>query len=67
LAATDGQRISGARFRPRPPPSGRLAHGDGELIGLTHQTATLDTAGTMLALTLINKEHATVGTQVTVT
>ena len=38
-----------------------------ELIGLTHQTATLDTAGTILALTLINKEHATPGTQVTVT
>jgi vanillate/3-O-methylgallate O-demethylase len=35
-------------------------------IGLTHQTATLDTAGTILALTLINKEHATPGTEVTV-
>ena len=44
-----------------------LAGGDGNLIGLTHQTATLDTAGTILALTLINKEHATPGTQVTVT
>ena len=44
-----------------------LADGDGDLIGLTHQTATLDTAGTILALTLINKEHATPGTQVTVT
>jgi hypothetical protein len=39
----------------------------GDLIGLTHQTATLDTAGTVLALTLINKEHAVPGTQVTVT
>src|SRR5215472_1822282 len=29
----------------------------GTLVGLTHQTATLDTAGTILALTLINKEH----------
>lgn len=37
------------------------------IIGLTPQTATLDTAGTILALTLINKEHATPGTQVTVT
>jgi glycine cleavage system aminomethyltransferase T len=42
------------------------ADGHGDLIGLTHQTATLDTAGTILALTLINKEHATPGTQVTV-
>ncbi|MGH3249252.1 MAG: hypothetical protein ACRDOI_24020 [Trebonia sp.] len=44
-----------------------LPNGDGGLIGLTHQTATLDTAGTILALSLINKEHATPGTQVTVT
>jgi vanillate/3-O-methylgallate O-demethylase len=44
-----------------------LANGNGDLIGLTHQTATLDTAGTILALTLINKEHAAPGTQVTVT
>ena len=36
-----------------------LAGGNGDLIGLTHQTATFDTAGTVLALTLINKEHAT--------
>jgi hypothetical protein len=53
------------------PASGRLADpladGGGDLIGLTHQTATLDTAGTILALTLINKEHAAPGTQVTVT
>ncbi len=38
-----------------------------ELTGLTHQTATLDPPGAILALTLIDKEHATVGTQVTVT
>ena len=44
-----------------------LVNGTGDLIGLTHQTATLDTAGTILALTLINKEHAVPGTQVTVT
>ena len=44
-----------------------LADGDGSLIGLTHQTATLDTAGTILALTLISKEHAAPGTEVTVT
>ena len=44
-----------------------LASSPGSLVGLTHQTATLDTAGTVLALTLINKEHATPGTEVTVT
>ena len=43
-----------------------LANGNGDLIGLTHQTATLDMAGTVLALTLLNKEHAAPGTQVTV-
>jgi glycine cleavage system aminomethyltransferase T len=42
------------------------ADGHADLIGLTHQTATLDTAGTILALTLINKDHATPGTQVMV-
>ena len=35
--------------------------------GLTHQTATLDTAGTILALTLVDREQAAPGTQVTVT
>jgi vanillate/3-O-methylgallate O-demethylase len=44
-----------------------LANDSGDLIGLTHQTATLDTSGTVLALVLINREHATPGTQVTVT
>ena len=44
-----------------------LAGDPGPLVGLTHQTATLDTAGTVLALTLIGQEHATPGTQVTVT
>jgi vanillate/3-O-methylgallate O-demethylase len=39
----------------------------GTLVGLTHQTATLDTAGTILALTLLDKEHAAPGTEVTVT
>jgi glycine cleavage system aminomethyltransferase T len=44
-----------------------LASDPGTLVGLTHQTATLDTAGTVLALSLINKEHAAPGTEVTVT
>jgi vanillate/3-O-methylgallate O-demethylase len=38
----------------------------GERLG-AHQTATVDTAGTVLALTLINKERAVPGTEVTVT
>ena len=37
----------------------------GELVGLTHQTATIDTAGTILALTLIDKKYAEPGTEVT--
>ncbi len=56
-----------ATTSPTPGTAWNVADGDGDLIGLTHQTATLDTAGTILALTLINKEHATPGTQVTVT
>ena len=61
LGDDDGYYLTYARHRVE------LANGDGSLIGLTHQTATLDTAGTILALTLINKEHAAPGTQVTVT
>jgi len=38
----------------------------GALVGMTHQTATIDTAGTILALTLIDNEYATPGTEVTV-
>jgi glycine cleavage system aminomethyltransferase T len=57
----DGYYLTYARHRVE------LADGDGSLIGLTHQTATLDTAGTILALSLVNKEHAVPGTQVTVT
>lgn len=61
LGADHGYYLTYARHRVE------LAGGNGELIGLTHQTATLDTAGTILALTLINREHATAGTRVTVT
>jgi glycine cleavage system aminomethyltransferase T len=61
LGAGHGYYLTYARHRVE------LANGDGSLIGLTHQTATLDTAGTILALTLINKDQATPGTQVTVT
>lgn len=38
----------------------------GTLAGLTHQTATIDTAGTILALSLIDKRYAEPGTEVTV-
>ena len=38
----------------------------GTLAGLTHQTATIDTVGTILALTLIDKRYAEPGTEVTV-
>ena len=39
---------------------------DGELAGFTYQTATLDPAGTILSLSLINTQHAAPGTEVTV-
>jgi vanillate/3-O-methylgallate O-demethylase len=39
----------------------------GELVGLTHQAATIDTVGTILSLTLIDKKYAEPGTEVTVT
>ena len=45
----------------------RVEAADGTLAGLTHQTATLDGAGTILALTLIDKRYAGPGTEVTVT
>lgn len=38
----------------------------GELVGLTHQSATVDPAGTVLSLTLIDKTYAEPGTEVTV-
>ncbi|GLZ06116.1 glycine cleavage system protein T [Actinomadura sp. NBRC 104412] len=36
------------------------------LVGLTHQTATIDGTGTLLSLTLIDKQYAEPGTEVTV-
>lgn len=60
LGADDGYYLTYARHRVELP-------GSTQLIGLTHQTATLDTAGTILALSLINREYATPSTQVTVT
>ncbi len=36
-------------------------------MGLTHQTGTVDSVGTILSLTLIDKRHAEPGTEVTVT
>ena len=44
----------------------RIEAAGGALVGLTHQTATLDTAGTILALSLIDNEYAAPGTEVTV-
>lgn len=44
----------------------RIEAADGTLAGLTHQTATIDTAGTILALSLIDKRCADPGTGVTV-
>ena len=40
--------------------------GDGTLAGLTYQTATIDTAGTILSLSVVDKAHAAPGTAVTV-
>jgi glycine cleavage system aminomethyltransferase T len=44
----------------------RVESGENDLIGLTYQTATIDPSGTILSLTLIDNEHATPGTKVTV-
>ena len=38
----------------------------GSLVGLTYQTATIDPAGTILALTIIDKQSAEPGTGVSV-
>jgi vanillate/3-O-methylgallate O-demethylase len=40
--------------------------GPGGLVGLTCQTATIDPAGTILSLTIIDKQHAEPGTAVSV-
>jgi len=58
LGADHGYYLTYARHR--------VETADGALVGLTHQTATLDTAGTILALTLIDSERATPGTPVEV-
>ena len=57
LGADHGYYLTYARHR---------VEAGGSLVGLTHQTATLDTAGTILALTLIDSERATPGTPVEV-
>jgi glycine cleavage system aminomethyltransferase T len=44
----------------------RVEAADGALVGLTHQTASIDTAGTILSLTLIDKAYAEPGTEVEV-
>ena len=58
LGADHGYYLTYARHR--------VETADGALVGLTHQIATLDTAGTILALTLIDSERATPGTPVEV-
>jgi vanillate/3-O-methylgallate O-demethylase len=58
LGADHGYYLTYARHR--------VEAADGALVGLTHQTATLETAGTILALTLIDSERATPGTPVEV-
>jgi vanillate/3-O-methylgallate O-demethylase len=58
LGPDHGYYLTYARHRVETP--------DGALVGLTHQTATLDPAGTILALSLIDNEYATPGTEVTV-
>ena len=55
--APDGFYLTYARHR---------VEAGGELVGLTHQTATIDTVGTILSLTLIDKQYAEPGTEVTV-
>jgi len=59
LGDDHGYYLTYARHRVELPSSGTL-------VGLTHQSATLDPAGTILALTLIDTEHATPGTRVEV-
>ena len=44
----------------------RIEAGDGTLAGVTYQTATIDTTGTILALSVVDKAHAEPGTAVTV-
>ncbi|HTR95465.1 MAG TPA: hypothetical protein VMI73_27345 [Trebonia sp.] len=44
----------------------RIETADGTLAGVTYQTATIDTAGTILALSVVDKAHAAPGTAVTV-
>jgi vanillate/3-O-methylgallate O-demethylase len=58
LGADPGYYLTYARHR--------VEASDGALVGLTYQTATLDTAGTILALTLVDSERATPGTPVEV-
>jgi vanillate/3-O-methylgallate O-demethylase len=58
LGADHGYYLTYARHR--------VEAAGGTLVGLTHQTATLDPAGTILALTLIDSERATPGTPVEV-
>jgi vanillate/3-O-methylgallate O-demethylase len=44
----------------------RVEAADSSLVGLTYQTATIDPAGTILSLTILDKQHAEPGTAVSV-
>ena len=44
----------------------RVEGADSSLVGLTYQTATIDPAGTILALTIIDRQFAEPGTEVSV-
>jgi hypothetical protein len=44
----------------------RVEAAGSRLVGLTYQTATIDPAGTILSLTIIDKQHAEPGTAVSV-
>ena len=44
----------------------RIEGADGELVGLTHQSATIDAVGTILSLSLVDKRYTEPGTEVTV-
>ena len=44
----------------------RIEAADGTLAGVTYQTATIDPAGTILSLSVVDKAHAAPGTAVTV-
>jgi glycine cleavage system aminomethyltransferase T len=59
-AVTPGQDLTLTHSRYR-------VEANGELIGITYHTASIDPIGTVLSLAVIDKQHAAPGTEVTVT